>query len=56
MADVVSINKRVEEATERLLEQHQAIIDAWYAEWIEEERARIDAAFRRGSDVTNGEL
>lgn len=31
-----------------LLEKHQAIIDAWFARWFAQEKARIDATFARG--------
>lgn len=55
MTNIVSINRRIELATECLLRQHQAIIDAWYAKWIKQEHERIDAAFRKGSAAPNGE-
>lgn len=31
-----------------LLEQHQEIIDAWFAAWLKQERERIAAGFERG--------
>jgi len=31
----------------QILAAHQAIIDAWYAKWLKQERERIDASFRR---------
>jgi hypothetical protein len=34
-------------ATKELLEAHQAIIDAWYAKWLAEQKARIDAFWAR---------
>ncbi len=40
----------VAESAKQLLEQHQAIIDAWFDNWIKRERARIDEAFRRHSE------
>jgi hemerythrin len=55
MGQVVNINQKIERATAELLAKHQAIIDAWYAKWLKREKARIDAAFRRGSRLTNGE-
>lgn len=39
----------MDKAAKELLEAHQAIIDAWFAAWIKRERARIDAAFKRGN-------
>lgn len=35
----------MEHERDLLLRQHQAIIGAWFASWLERERTRIDAAF-----------
>jgi hypothetical protein len=37
----------MDKATRELLEAHQAIIDAWYATWLERERRRIDDLWSR---------
>lgn len=32
---------------EKLLAEHQAIIDAWFAKWQAEQKARIEAVFAK---------
>lgn len=32
----------MDKATKKLLEDHQAIIDAWFDEWLRREKDRID--------------
>jgi hypothetical protein len=36
---------------EKLLADHQAIIDAWYAKWLAEQKARIAAVFAKRQGV-----
>jgi hypothetical protein len=36
-----------------LLEKHQEIIDAWFARWLAQERARIKAVFARRTTVSS---
>ena len=39
--------------TEELLAAHQAIIDAWYANWHEQQKRRMDEVFaRRQAEAT----
>lgn len=54
MANVININRRIEQSIERLLERHQAVIDAWYANWLEEQRAKAVAWAKRKA-LSNGE-
>jgi hypothetical protein len=47
---VIPITRKMDRKTEQLLADHQAIIDAWYKEWLEDQQERIDELFaRKGS-------
>ncbi len=48
---VIPITRKYDRATEKLLADHQAIIDAWYEKWLRQQKARIDAVFaKKGSN------
>ena len=41
------LGKKMALTTEELLEKHQAIIDAWFAKGLEEQKVRADELFAR---------